>query len=70
VTDSERFYNSVLELLDDPEEKEEVDQLITWWNRSVAWGFCRGSTSNTDTISGKSSHYMLMLSVCHRKIVP
>ena len=33
VTDSERFYNSVLELLDDPEEKEEVDQLTVWWNR-------------------------------------
>ena len=33
MTDSERFYNSVLELLDDPEEKEEVDQLTVWWNR-------------------------------------
>ena len=33
VTDSERFYNSILELLDDPEEKDEVDQLLTWWNR-------------------------------------
>ncbi|KIJ62743.1 hypothetical protein HYDPIDRAFT_93808, partial [Hydnomerulius pinastri MD-312] len=32
VTDSERFYNSVIDLLDDPEEKEEVDQLLTWWN--------------------------------------
>ena len=33
VTDSERFYNSILELLDDPEEKGEVDELMTWWNR-------------------------------------
>lgn len=33
VTDSERFYNSILELLDDREEKEEVDQLLMWWNR-------------------------------------
>ncbi|KAH7919885.1 hypothetical protein BV22DRAFT_1050765 [Leucogyrophana mollusca] len=33
VTDSERFYNTVQDLLDDPEEKEEVDQLMTWWNR-------------------------------------
>lgn len=39
VTDSERFYNSVLELLDDPEEKEEIDQLITWWNR-FAFSYC------------------------------
>ena len=33
ITDSERFYTSILELLDDPEEKEEVDQLVGWWNR-------------------------------------
>ena len=33
ITDSERFYNSILELLDDPEEKGEVDQLMAWWNR-------------------------------------
>ncbi|KAF9232356.1 hypothetical protein BU15DRAFT_90680 [Melanogaster broomeanus] len=35
VTDSERFYDSILELLDDPQEKGEVDQLLTWWNRQV-----------------------------------
>ena len=33
VTDSERFYNSILDLLDDTEEKGEVDQLMAWWNR-------------------------------------
>jgi hypothetical protein len=33
VTDSERFYNSILELLEDPDERDEVDQLLTWWNR-------------------------------------
>lgn len=33
VTDSERFYNSITELLFDPEEREEVEQLLTWWNR-------------------------------------
>ena len=32
VTDSERFYNSIIELLDDPEERGEVDQLMAWWN--------------------------------------
>ena len=36
VTDSERFYNSILELLDDPMEKQEVEALLTWWNRLVA----------------------------------
>ncbi|KIJ58264.1 hypothetical protein HYDPIDRAFT_34348 [Hydnomerulius pinastri MD-312] len=33
VTDSECFYNSILDLLDDTDEKDEVDQLMTWWNR-------------------------------------
>ena len=32
LTDSERFYVSVLEFLDDPEEKDEVDDLLNWWN--------------------------------------
>jgi hypothetical protein len=31
-TDSERFYDTVLEFLDDPEEKDEVDDLLSWWN--------------------------------------
>ena len=30
--DSENFYVSVLEFLDDPEEKAEVDELLNWWN--------------------------------------
>ncbi|KIM50120.1 hypothetical protein SCLCIDRAFT_34632 [Scleroderma citrinum Foug A] len=33
VTNSEHFYMSILELLDDPQEKDEVDQLMTWWNQ-------------------------------------
>lgn len=32
VTDSERFYNSILELLEDIEEVKEVDRLLAWWN--------------------------------------
>ncbi|TFK17107.1 hypothetical protein FA15DRAFT_683610 [Coprinopsis marcescibilis] len=35
VTDSEYFYNSVVELLEDPEEQAEVRQLLAWWDRSV-----------------------------------
>lgn len=34
-TDSARFYNSVLEFLDDPDEQKEVDQLLEFWNRYV-----------------------------------
>jgi hypothetical protein len=33
VTDSERFYNTVLDLFDDVEEREEVNELLVWWNR-------------------------------------
>jgi hypothetical protein len=31
-TDSERFYASTLEFLEDLEEKAEVDELLNWWN--------------------------------------
>jgi hypothetical protein len=33
TTDSERFYNSILELFDDDEEKDEVNDVLGWWNR-------------------------------------
>jgi hypothetical protein len=32
-TDSEQFYESILEFLSDPEELEEVTSLLSWWNR-------------------------------------
>ncbi|TFK19938.1 hypothetical protein FA15DRAFT_722500 [Coprinopsis marcescibilis] len=32
-TDSETFYVSLLELLEDPEEQGEVKELLLWWNR-------------------------------------
>ena len=35
TTDSERFYNSILELFKDPDEQEKVNDLLTWWNRLV-----------------------------------
>ncbi|KAG1817177.1 uncharacterized protein BJ212DRAFT_1270676 [Suillus subaureus] len=33
--DSETFYHSLLDLLEDPEESKEVDELLTWWNHQV-----------------------------------
>lgn len=33
ATDSETFYTSILQFLDDSEEKSEVDELMIWWNR-------------------------------------
>jgi hypothetical protein len=33
VTDSEWFYTSVIGLLEDPEENDEVKGLLVWWNR-------------------------------------
>ncbi|KIM75845.1 hypothetical protein PILCRDRAFT_13218 [Piloderma croceum F 1598] len=35
ITDSERFYNSVLEYFADVDEQEEVKELLIWWNRQV-----------------------------------
>ena len=33
TTDSEKFYTSILELLEDPQESREVNELFVWWNR-------------------------------------
>jgi hypothetical protein len=33
ITDSERFYNSILDLLGDVDERQEVEDLLKWWNR-------------------------------------
>ncbi|KAH6872118.1 hypothetical protein BKA70DRAFT_1379219 [Coprinopsis sp. MPI-PUGE-AT-0042] len=33
ITDSEKFYNSLITLLEDPEERNEVNKLLRWWNR-------------------------------------
>jgi len=35
TTDSERFYNSILDLFEDVEEQAEVNDLLMWWNRYV-----------------------------------
>ena len=35
ITDSEQFYNSILELLQDQNKSEEVDLLFLWWNCQV-----------------------------------
>ncbi|EGO04882.1 hypothetical protein SERLA73DRAFT_68545 [Serpula lacrymans var. lacrymans S7.3] len=35
TTDSKCFYNSILILLDDPEECDEVESLMNWWNQSA-----------------------------------
>jgi hypothetical protein len=37
VTDSENFYHSILDLLEDPDESEEVGDLMTWWTRFVMY---------------------------------
>ncbi|KAG2090030.1 uncharacterized protein F5147DRAFT_658289 [Suillus discolor] len=42
VTDSENFYHSILDLLEDPDEIEEVTDLMTWWMR---WVFPNSSSS-------------------------
>ncbi|RDB25923.1 hypothetical protein Hypma_006362 [Hypsizygus marmoreus] len=35
TTDSQRFYDSVIEFLEDPMEQEEVSDLLTFWNRVI-----------------------------------
>jgi hypothetical protein len=33
VTNSEQFYNSILDIFDDEKEKEEVSDLLAWWDK-------------------------------------
>ena len=33
ITNLEHFYTSILDLLGDLDEKDEVNQLLMWWNR-------------------------------------
>jgi hypothetical protein len=33
ATDSEHFYNSILDLFNNTDEQDEVNDLIAWWNR-------------------------------------
>jgi hypothetical protein len=33
ATDSERFYNSILDLFEDPNEQADLHELLLWWNR-------------------------------------
>ncbi|KIM57894.1 hypothetical protein SCLCIDRAFT_129447, partial [Scleroderma citrinum Foug A] len=35
VTNSEQFYNSLFELFKDLDEKQEVNELLVWWNRQI-----------------------------------
>jgi hypothetical protein len=55
VTDSERFYNSILDFLEDPDKKEEVNELLTWWNWCAILAFIR---------------HFLHLKLDHRQIFP
>lgn len=33
LTDSERFYKTIVDFLESPSEHEEVTELLRWWNR-------------------------------------
>lgn len=33
VTDSEYFYNLIIDLLEDEKEQAEVKDLLSWWNQ-------------------------------------
>ncbi|KAH6899085.1 hypothetical protein BKA70DRAFT_1231024 [Coprinopsis sp. MPI-PUGE-AT-0042] len=35
ITDSERFYNSIVGFLEDPEEHVDVKKLLVWWDRQI-----------------------------------
>ncbi|KAG1804018.1 hypothetical protein EV424DRAFT_1474520 [Suillus variegatus] len=58
VTDSENFYHSILDLLEDPYESKEVGKLMMWWTHRVF----PNSSSSQHSISKNSA-----LSKIHEK---
>jgi hypothetical protein len=67
VTDSERFYNSILDLFEDADEKEEVDNLLMWWNRYVPTpGFL---TATSLSIFRDLDRYFLVVRQCGVRFV-
>ncbi|KAF6740856.1 hypothetical protein DFP72DRAFT_864737 [Ephemerocybe angulata] len=54
MSDSEYFYNLVIELLEDPEEEAEVDDLLMWWNREIFPTYVSdGRTIHQDSVISK-----------------
>ncbi|KAG2143874.1 hypothetical protein BD769DRAFT_1661263 [Suillus cothurnatus] len=58
VMDSENFYHSILDLLEDPDESQEVVDLMTWWTHCIF----PNSSSSQQCISQNSA-----LSKIHEK---
>jgi hypothetical protein len=58
VTDSETFYHSLLDLLEDPDELGEVTGLLLWWNRYFAY-FLQCSNTYRDLVRYFQLHLLL-----------
>jgi hypothetical protein len=65
TTDLETFYSSVVDLFDEPDEREEVKELLTWWNRCalIHLPFTRSLTS----LQQSDISELLSCSTPHRK---
>ncbi|KAG6911070.1 hypothetical protein DXG01_004585 [Tephrocybe rancida] len=53
ILDSERFYLSILELFEDVDEKMEVNDLISWWDRQIFPSSAGRMLNKTDTVHSK-----------------
>ncbi|KAG1838511.1 hypothetical protein C8R48DRAFT_751536 [Suillus tomentosus] len=53
VTDSENVYHSILDLLDDPDEDEEVTDLLMWWTCRVFPKSCSQRTISKNSVLSK-----------------
>ncbi|KAI0310927.1 hypothetical protein OF83DRAFT_1069701 [Amylostereum chailletii] len=66
ITDSERFYNSLLNYLNNSEEQKEVSMLLKWWDRYRSHlGFSSASCTDCLFCPGK---YSLALSQLRRRM--
>ncbi|KAG1749185.1 hypothetical protein EDD22DRAFT_981850 [Suillus occidentalis] len=59
IMDSENFYLSILDLLEDPDESQEVTNLMMWWMRQIF----PNSSSSQGSISANSA----LLKICAKR---
>ncbi|KAH6876954.1 hypothetical protein BKA70DRAFT_1378496 [Coprinopsis sp. MPI-PUGE-AT-0042] len=53
VTDSESFYAYIITLLEDPEEQDEVQPLLEWWDRQVFPRHINARPAHRDSVLSK-----------------
>jgi hypothetical protein len=64
ATNSEGFYNSILDLLYDEDEQEESKDLLAWWNRYISASCCGTMLMIIHSQADISTSFVVAASCC------